>query len=277
YSMPCRFKFIGTGGALFAELGITFVLLIITFGLYGPWFVCRFQKWWTQKIKLGFSNGKKVSFDFQGKGGEFFVTYLVGYLLTAVTLGLYGPFFVVNQLKFFINHTAGKTGDGRTVHLSFGGSGGELFVNVVLGILLTLITFGFYFPWFYCSLIRWGLNNTKVNVQGHGALQPSFEGRGGQLLGTFVVGYILSVVTLGLYSFWLQVDLFKFLYGNTKVTSPSRQRYSGDFSGTGGENLMVTLKGMILCCVTLGIYVFWFVVEQSKFQLDNIDVAHDRS
>ncbi|MEC9092654.1 MAG: hypothetical protein VX438_08120, partial [Planctomycetota bacterium] len=37
YSMPCRLKFIGTGGGLFSELVISFLLLFIKFGLYGPW------------------------------------------------------------------------------------------------------------------------------------------------------------------------------------------------------------------------------------------------
>ena len=266
-----RFEFTGTGGELLKELIVSFFLLVITFGFYGPWYVCRFQRWWTSKIKLVLSSGKKVEFDFSGTGGDFLVKYLVGYLLTLVTFGLYAPFFLVSLIQFFVDNTSGRTNDGKIVNLRFNGSGGQLFVNILVGYVLTIITFGIYFPWFYCSLIKWFTENTQADIEGLGTLNLSFTGRGESLLVTVLIGYLLTAITFGIYGFWCQVNIFKFLYGNTVVTTSNGKSYKLAFSGTGGENLLLTLKGVVLCFLTLGIYIFWFIVEQTKFQLENIE------
>ena len=266
-----RFEFTGTGGQLLTELIVSFFLLIITFGLYGPWYVCRFQRWWTSKIKLVLSSGKKVEFDFSGTGGNFLVKYLVGYLLTLVTFGLYAPFFLVSLIQFFVENTSGRTHDRKTVSLRFNGSGGQLFVNMLVGYVLTIITLGIYFPWFYCSLINWFTESTQADIEGSETIHLSFTGRGGSLLVTVLIGYLLTAITFGIYGFWFQVNMFKFLYGNTVVATSNGKRYKLAFSGTGGQNLLLSLKGVVLCFLTLGIYIFWFTVEQTKFQLENIE------
>ena len=266
-----RFEFTGTGGQLLKELIVSCFLLVITFGFYGPWYVCRFQRWWTSKTKLILSSGKKVEFDFSGTGGNFLVKYLIGYLLTLVTFGLYAPFFLVSLIQFFVENTSGRTHDRKTVSLRFNGTGGQLFVNMLVGYVLTIITLGIYFPWFYCSLINWFTESTQADIEGSETIHLSFTGRGGSLLVTVLIGYLLTAITFGIYGFWFQVNMFKFLYGNTVVATSNGKRYKLAFSGTGGENLLLSLKGVVLCFLTLGIYIFWFTVEQTKFQLENIE------
>ena len=59
--------------------------------------------------------------NFQGTGGELFVTFLVGYLLTAITIGIYAPWFVAKLIKFFTNNTTAIAQDGTRFRLRFAG------------------------------------------------------------------------------------------------------------------------------------------------------------
>ena len=45
-----------------------------------------------------------LRFEWSGKGVDFFVTVLVGYLLCFVTIGIYTPWFVAKLLRFFADH-----------------------------------------------------------------------------------------------------------------------------------------------------------------------------
>ncbi len=42
----------------------------------------------------------QVKFEFTGTGGALFGTLLGGYLLTVITAGIYGPWFICGMLKF---------------------------------------------------------------------------------------------------------------------------------------------------------------------------------
>ena len=108
--------------------------------------------------------------DFVGGGGDLFVTFLVGYLLTIVTLGIYGAWFQVNLFKFFTSNTRAEV-YGQVHAGDFSGTGGEYFVKILIGVLLTMFTFGIYGAWFMVDLMRFQLNNTsfsEAQVQGHG-------------------------------------------------------------------------------------------------------------
>jgi uncharacterized membrane protein YjgN (DUF898 family) len=48
--------------------------------------------------------GRVFGGEFHGTGGEFFVTFLVGYLLTLITIGIYMPWFIVKLWKFQFNN-----------------------------------------------------------------------------------------------------------------------------------------------------------------------------
>ena len=45
-----------------------------------------------------------------------------------------------------------------------------------------------------------------------------------------------------------------------------------EFNGTGGELFGLTIVGMFLTVITLGIYYFWFIVSTIKFQTDNLRI-----
>jgi uncharacterized membrane protein YjgN (DUF898 family) len=271
--VPCSFQFTGTGGGLLSETFIGLILTIVTFGLYSPWFICRMTRWNSRHTNLNDRQGNTVTFSFSGTGGKLFVDLIIGWLLTIITLGIYGFWYYVNMFKFFVENSDAKTPDGRPVKATFTGTGGQLFGEVFVGMLLTIVTVGIYSPWFICKIIGFFYNNTVISVDGSKALTLKFTGTGGDLFVTFIVGYLLTIVTLGIYQFWFQVNLMKFTYGNTEVSTQNGSRFRVNFNGTGGELFGIHLVGIIVSIVTLGIYSFWFSVNLIKFQTDHLEVV----
>jgi uncharacterized membrane protein YjgN (DUF898 family) len=203
-----------------------------------------------------------------GRGGEFFVIALVGYLLTLVTLGIYAPWFLVKVLRFFFDNTTATAQDGTRYQLRYSGTGGELFVTILVGYLLTMITLGIYYPWFLCKLQKTILGRVAVLENGQQAGVLDFVGRGGELFVTLLVGAILTVITLYIYFSWFQVKLNKFFLANTRVHLQGRS-FAGDFTGTGGELFVINLVGGLLTGLTLGIYGFWFLARLIRFHYNS--------
>lgn len=263
-----RPNFQGTGGELFVTFLVGYLLTIITVGIYMPWFVCKLMNFVASNTTIGPSKRGELRLEFTGKGGELFVTGLVGYLLTAITLGIYMPWFMVKLIKFFSENTVATAADGTRYRPRFEGTGGELFVTFLVGYLLTAITIGIYAPWFLCKLTKVLQQRTSIleNEQPVGSFD--FVGTGGELFVTYLVGGLLTAITLYIYFPWFQVKLMKFFAENTRVNYQGRL-YGGNFHGTGGEFFVLNLVGFLLSAITLYIYMPWWMVKQWKFQLNN--------
>jgi uncharacterized membrane protein YjgN (DUF898 family) len=160
-----------TGGELFGNLFVGYLLTMITFGIYGPWFICKLQKLYLEKVKLYHNNQAVGTFDFVGQGGELFGLMFVNYLLTMVTFGIYAAWMNVNLLKFFLSKTEVKI-RGQVFRGEFTGTGGELFVTNLVGGLLTTITFGIYGFWFMAKLLKFQLENTRYRSAQAAELSP---------------------------------------------------------------------------------------------------------
>jgi uncharacterized membrane protein YjgN (DUF898 family) len=80
-------------------------------------------------------------------------------------------------------------------------------------------------------------------MSGH-ALTPAFHGNGGSLFGIHIKNLLLTIVTLGIYTFWGRTRVREYLYGQTE--------FDGDrlaYHGTGGELFKGWLKAMGLLLV----------------------------
>lgn len=263
-----RPDFKGTGGELFVELIVGAILLVVTLGIYTPWFVCKLNRYVYARTTLGPTQRGDLQLQFTGTGGDLFVTFIVGGLLTMVTLGIYGAWFLTNLMKFMASNSLAAAPDGTRYRLRYTGTGGELFATLIVNAILTVITFGIYAPWFMCKLNQAIYQKTEIleNDQLVGGFD--FRGHGGDLFVTYLVGYLLTLVTLGIYGAWWQVNLFQFFARGTHVRVHDRELV-GDFVGTGGELFVTFLVGYILTMLTLGIYSFWFMARLLAFQYNN--------
>ena len=66
------------------------------------------------------------------------------------------------------------------------------------------------------------------------------------LFRTFIVGFILTSITFGIFRSWYKVKKLKFLYGNTEVLTQNDSRFRIHFNGTGGKLFVINVVGIIL-------------------------------
>lgn len=90
-------------GGLLGLIGINLLQMLITtisFGLAAPWAVCIKEKWIASHTII---DGKQLVFD--GTGGQLFLNYLKWWLLTIVTLGIYGLWLSIKMKQWVVMHT----------------------------------------------------------------------------------------------------------------------------------------------------------------------------
>jgi len=135
-------------------------------------------------------------------------------------------------------------------NLEFRGNWTTLFGAILLATLLTIFTLGIGTPWAYAYLRRTVLSNTYY--QGR-ALQ--FDGTGGQVLGQYLIIFLLTLITLGFYAFlgFASVRILRWDAEHTILPNGKRLEYRGTGLDLLGELLLI----YILSALTLGIYFFW--------------------
>ena len=263
-----RLGYVGTGGELFGELFVGWLLTMITFGIYTPWFICKMHRYLSSKSSVGPTQKGVLKLQFVGEGGKLFVVYIVNVLLTMITFGIYGPWAACKLTKWFAEHSVAVAPDGSQYKLRFNGEGGSLFGVWIVGALLMMVTFYIYTPWFMCKLRKWFYTHTQIEENGQPAGQLDFVGEGGDLFGTWIGGVLLTIITLGIYGAWFECNLSRFWLQNTRVGVRGAV-WSGDFTGQGGDLFILKLVGGLLTSITLGIYSFWYMTNLIKFHVEH--------
>jgi len=81
----------------------------------------------------------------------------------------------------------------------------------ILGFLVTTFTFGICYPWALCMVYGWRVNHTVIEGR-----RLQFNGRALSLFGHWIKWLLLSIITLGIYLFWVQISLEKWKVKNTR-------------------------------------------------------------
>jgi len=214
--------------------------------------------------------------EFHGKGGELFGKMLLGGFLTAITLGIYAPWFVA-QMNRYLHSRVTLRGQEWPVHPRFSGTGGEIFKMNLLGLFLCGITLGIYTPWFMARVARYWAEHTEAVSESGKSYRLAFDATGGQLFGALFVGMLLTGITLGIYTPWFMCKMARFMAQHSKILDAQDLAVAGDFAfeGTGGQLLGIVLLNGLLCSVTLGIYTPWAMVKALRFWAGNSRVAVD--
>lgn len=85
----------------------------------------------------------------------------------------------------------------------------------------------------------------------------SYDGRAGKIFGMMIVNFLLSIVTLGIYSFWGKTRLRRYLVSSVLVSKEDRLQYTG----TPLELLFGWLKA-VACILPLAIVLGWAAQTQ---------------
>ena len=90
-----------------------------------------------------------------------------------------------------------------------GGLLGLIGINILQGLLIAF-TLGFGAPWAICMKERWIAKHTFINGR-----QLAFDGTGGQLFGKYIIWLLLTLITCGIYGFWLEIKMKQWLVKHT--------------------------------------------------------------
>jgi uncharacterized membrane protein YjgN (DUF898 family) len=91
-----------------------------------------------------------------------------------------------------------------------GGLLGLILHKIAAG-LLTLCTFGIAYPWALCMLYRWEVSHQVINGR-----RLKFTGTGMQLFGNWIKWALLTIITFGIYGFWLNIKLKQWICLHTE-------------------------------------------------------------
>ncbi|MBG0740655.1 DUF898 family protein [Paeniglutamicibacter antarcticus] len=92
----------------------------------------------------------------------------------------------------------------------FRGSAASWFGTQLLGVLITVCTLGICYPFAVVLVERWRAANTYL----HGR-QLRFAGTGMGIFGHWIKWFLLSLITFGIYTFWVYPRLMQWKVENT--------------------------------------------------------------
>lgn len=209
-----------------------------------------------------------MQMEFTGTGGELFGIFLTNLLKNIFTLGIY-HFWAKTRTRHYVWSKTSFAGD----HFSYHGTGAELFKGFIkfFGVLIVLSGFSvlaeiyggvdqdltsgllsipilIFFPALLVGAWRYRLSRTAWR-----GIRFSFRGKRMQAVGIYFKGYLLTVLTLGVYWPYFRMQTEKFWRENS---------FFGDkkfgFTGEGKEIFGQYLIAAPLTVLTLGLYWIWF-------------------
>ena len=90
-------------GGLLGLIGINLlqvIMITITLGLGTPWAICVKERWIAKHTII---DGRQLMFD--GTGGQLFGNFIKWFLLTILTLGIYGFWLDIKMKQWITKHT----------------------------------------------------------------------------------------------------------------------------------------------------------------------------
>lgn len=229
------------------------------------------------------NTSSKHRISFQGRGGQLFGIYFLNVLFLILTLGLYWPWARANMLRFmygsteFIGSRFEFTGTGKEMFKGFIKGMGILIllfatyvgaltsgdgIIIVVGLLVFFIGFSLLVPFAIHGALRYRLAKTRWR-----GIQFGYRGNLKELLGIYIKGFLLTIITFGIYGAWFQVDLREYIFRHIRFGSASFR-----FTGKGGDLFILFFFGYLATLFTLGIYFPWFVRNLLRFYINNIRV-----
>ncbi len=146
---------------------------------------------------------------FDGTTGQYFLYMLLFGFLNSLVVAM--PIVLI---ALFAGGMVTKTGNSYELNVDFAQlNTGTTILLIVVGIL-ALIVMLLLMSWMYTVLLRWMSHHTIVNDH-----RLVFVGRVGELMKKIVIYWLLTVVTLGIFSIWVPVKLLRWKAANTRFAT----------------------------------------------------------
>ena len=82
----------------------------------------------------------------------------------------------------------------------------------ILEALICMLTFGIALPWAICIRERWYAKHTIIDGK-----QLVFDGTGAQLFGNYIKWFLLTLITFGIYGFWVSIKMKAWVVSHTHI------------------------------------------------------------
>jgi len=224
-----RFSYHGTGKELISG-AIRFALILMLLGLINAYVY----------FNVGFAEGELVS-------------NLVSLIVVAII-----PILLVRAWKYRLSRTAW-----RNIRFSFRGKGMDALVLYFIGVIVTLVTFGLYWPFFKMKSEKFWRENSWFGDVGF-----QFSGKGKEFFKKYLIAILLTPLTLGFYLFWFTADLQRYLWSHTHVGGATF-----NFPITGRDYMKLKVVNYLIIVFTLGLGYPWVVIRNQKFIARNMTLA----
>ncbi|MEI6554128.1 MAG: DUF898 family protein [Paludibacter sp.] len=224
------FSFVGKFGSFIGLFISNLLLTIITFGIYGPWFLTKMYRFFAANSKYDDKNP-----EFKGKGSDLFVVILVTLIIPiCVAMAI---FMISAFIGGFI--TAMKNANPSEMSPVMWISASGLFI-VMLLIMLPFIYY--YYKWIVNFTFR-GYEIKWETEFWNSALQ-------------IFVQMGLSIITLGIYAPVGTLRLYKYFAEKTLAKSETGMKRFG-YDLEAGNDFLYIWGQLLICAITIGIYFPW--------------------
>ncbi|HET7339833.1 MAG TPA: YjgN family protein [Methylomirabilota bacterium] len=163
-----------------------------------------------RRYRLSRTSWRGIRFSFRGRVREFIGIFVVGTILTSVTLGFYYPVFVTQRQAFMMGNAYFGSRQ-----FDFDGRGRDLLKPFVVMVLLLIPTLGLSWFWFSARRQRYFTEHTRFGV-------TRFRSRvtGGRLAWLTITNVLAVVLTLGLAWPWTVVRGMRFTFRYLTLHGP---------------------------------------------------------
>jgi uncharacterized membrane protein YjgN (DUF898 family) len=206
--MQTQGEFKGKGFELLIFLLIRVILVIVTLGIYALFFGSAYRRWIYSHTHFG-----ELELEYKSDLGDFIIFTLINMILLGLTFGLALPWVIARQTKYVQQHS--QLSDGRK--FDFSGNGLQVIGLTIISALGLMFTLGLASPWIISMWSNWKWNNTTI-IGDTGDSKFQFEGEGVKLAGVFIVNWLLTLITFGLYSPWAWASVLRWEFSNLKIT-----------------------------------------------------------
>ena len=163
-----------------------------------------------RRYRLSRMSWRGIRFSFRGRTRQFIGIFVVGTILTSLTLGLYYPVFTTQRQAFMVGHS--YFGSRK---FDFDGRGRDLMRPFLLMILLFIPTLGLAWFWFAARRQRYYTEHTRF-----GATRFRCTVTGGPLAWLVISNVVAIVLSLGFLWPWTVVRTLQFTLRYTSLHGP---------------------------------------------------------
>jgi uncharacterized membrane protein YjgN (DUF898 family) len=150
-------------------------------------------------------------------------------------------------------------------NLEFRGKWSDIFGPALVIALARIFTLGIAVPWAFIAYRRRILGLTYYR-----GYPLAYDGSGGEYFGEIIIGFLLTLITVGFYSFlgFYQARLIKYDIQHTILPGGKRLQFRANGIDFFGQYLLIGF----LTGITCGIYFFWGYARMRRFIIEHSSI-----